>query len=145
MKKWLFAIALIAVFLGLFTGYFTGSKLDDESRVYAERAIPAISRRFDSNNFLHFASSQIKERYSINELDTMMNDYTEFGDFVEFTGLTGKAARGFKFWDTSEHSITAKYQAYVEFEEATTVVEVELIKSIRGWSILEFKIYPIRS
>lgn len=143
LKKWLIVISLIVIPAGLFSGYFTGAKLDEESKVYADRVIPAIARRFDSSNFLQFASSDIKKRYTVNEIDTMMHDYRAFGDFIEFSGVTGKAHRGLKFWDKSEHAITAEYQAIVEFEQTTTVVEVRLIKSIRGWAILDFKMFPV--
>jgi hypothetical protein len=72
----------------------------------------------------------------------MMKDYQEFGNFIEFSGVSGKAEREFKLWNTNEHSITADYQAIIEFEQATAVANVKLVKTIRGWSILDFKMFP---
>lgn len=143
IKKWLIVIVVIiipAVLLSV--GYFSGAKLDEESRMYATRALPAIARRLDSSNFMKFASNDIKRIYSENEIETMMKDYQEFGDFIEFSGVSGHAKREFKLWHASEHSITADYRAIIEFERTTAVVKVTLVKTIKGWSILDFKMFP---
>jgi hypothetical protein len=143
VKKWLIVIVVIIIpTIVLSVGYFSGAKLDQESRMYAARALPAIARRLDRSNFMKFASNDIKRKYSEDEIETMMKDYQQFGDFIEFSGVSGQAKREFKLWHANEHSITANYRAIIEFERATAVVKVTLVKTIKGWSILDFKMFP---
>lgn len=144
-KKWLIVL-VVTVLLITFAAvaYFTTGKLDEESRAYANRAIPAIVRRFELDNFLQFTNSDMREKYSDAELETMIRDYQEFGDFIQITDVQGSAQRDFTFLKGDAHNVSAEYQAMVEFSETSAMVKVKMIKSpFFGWSISEFSLYPV--
>lgn len=135
----LLIIGVIAFFI--FSG--EGKELDAESKAWVDEVIPSIVTVWDREQLVAHSSSLLLDTTDddgINNLFDLLNE--QFGPLVEYRGSEGQAI--IRIRNTTK-TITAKYEAFAEFEKGEARITVHGLKEEDGWRLLEFYVAPIRS
>lgn len=144
MKK--FLIILGAIFLAVLLlggsgiGYlaYRGFALDKESRVFADKAIPAIVTNWSQKELLDRASPEFKQAVTIDQLDRLFRWFSRLGPLESYEPATGQAGVSVT---SKEGTITGgQYTAKVKFQNGEATVSLRLIKHGDLWQILRFDV-----
>jgi hypothetical protein len=144
MKKFLIvlgSIFLAIVVLGVIGIAFVavrGNALDNESKAYADVAIPAIVNGWNEREFLEGASPEFKKAATQQQLDQMFHWFGSLGGFQKSEPAQGQALMS----ATSQAGkvVSAQYTTKATFEKGEATVTLRPIKDGDQWQILRFDV-----
>lgn len=134
----IFGFLIIVGLVGFAILAVKGSALDNEGRTYVDDVAPKILMDLSKETLLRYASSELKQATSSEEIDRLFTWFTKLGQFKEYKGSTGQAF--ISFTTEKGKQITGTYQAQVEFESGPATVKVVTIKKGDHWEIMGFHI-----
>ncbi|MBA3882381.1 MAG: hypothetical protein H0X73_06595 [Chthoniobacterales bacterium] len=97
MKKFLIGCGGLSLILFVFGAIafsivaYRGTKLDNESSVYADAALKAICTDWSEKALLDRASPEFKQATSIDQLDGYFRQYAKLGHLQSAEPMTGQA------------------------------------------------------
>ena len=144
MKKFLvvlgsiFLAIIVVVAAGIAFVAVRGTKLDKESKAYADGAVPAIVGTWSEKALLDRASPEFKKAIAIDELDRLFRWVSGLGRLQHCA-----AARGQSLMSSTTQTgnrITADYDAEATFEKGKANIHLTLIKHGDNWQIMGFRV-----
>ncbi len=118
----------------------TGSKLDKESKLYVDAALPAIIAEWDIREVQKRASPGLRSNVDYAELQHSFKMLRKLGKLEAYNESSGNANIAVSLW--YDYEITADYKANAEFERGTADIDIMLIKEGGSWLILNLYINP---
>lgn len=114
-----------------------GSKLDKESKEYADTAIPAIITDWEMEELQQRASPEFNSAMKEGDWELLFAAYRRLGKLKEYKGCTGQANMS----ATQDGKvISANYVGTAEFETGPAEIELSLIKHGDLWQIFGFRV-----
>lgn len=145
MKKFLMFLGVI--FLGLIVFaviggsvlHSVGSRLDEESKLYVDEAIPAVVGMWDSQELLDRASPEFLGATAQKDVEHLFEIFAKrLGPLKEYRGPQGESNM---FVDAAKGKIiTAAYSAEAEFEKGPATIQMRIILRNDEWKILNFRV-----
>lgn len=133
-------LALILVVIAALIGLSVmGKKLDKESRIFVDAAVPAIVSNWDVRELQQRASPEFEASVDYDEVEEYFGSLQDLGTFQEYKGSEGDSNITLSL---AGYEITADYTANAEFEAGSAEIQVSLIKRDGRWQILDFKVNP---
>jgi hypothetical protein len=144
MKKFLvvlgsiFLAIIVVVAAGIAFVAVRGTKLDKESKAYADSAIPAIVGTWSEKALLDRASPEFKKSVAIDELDRLFRWFSGLGRLQHCAPARGQSLMS----STTQtgNRITADYDAEATFEKDNANIHLTLIKHGDNWQIMGFRV-----
>jgi hypothetical protein len=144
MKKFLivlgslFLVIVILVAGGIAFVAVRGTRLDKESKAYADAAIPAIVSAWSEKALLDRASPEFKKAVTIDELDRLFRWFSGLGRLQHCAPAEGHSLMS----ATTEYGrrISAAYDAEAAFEKGNATIKLNLIKHGDRWQIMGFHV-----
>jgi len=144
MKKFLmilggiFLVLVIVVIAGVAILVTKGNELDNESKQYADAAIPAIISNWEIKELEQRASPEFTAVTKDADLEKLFIMYQRLGKLKEYKGCKGEA----NISVTPEHGIviSAVYVGNAEFDASLAEIKLSLIKHGDQWQILGFHV-----
>ena len=144
MKKFLivlgsfFLVIIILVAGGIAFVAVRGTRLDKESKAYADAAIPPIVGAWSEKALLDRASPEFKKAVTIDELDRLFRWFSVLGRLQQVEPVQGQSLMS----ATTEYGrrITAHYEAEATFEKGNATIKLSLIKHGDRWQIMGFHV-----
>ena len=139
MKKFLIGcggLSLILFVLGAIACgilIYRGTKLDNESRVYADDALKAICTDWSEKALLDRASPEFKQATPVDQLDAYFGQYAKLGHLQSAEPMKGQA--GVSYFTGTGERIQGRYNTKAQFENAEATVTLTLIKHGERWQI----------
>jgi len=146
MKKMIMALGYVflAVIVVSATGTaivaVLGKKLDKESKIFADAAIPAIVSEWDLAEIQKRASPEFEDAVDYDDLEQFLDTLQGLGMFEEYKGSTGEA--NIEISLQNGYEITADYTANADFEAGSVEIQISLIRHGGKWQILDLRIRP---
>jgi len=133
-----FAILIVAGVIGISIVAVKGAGLDRESKAYVDEVTPKILADLNKETLFQYASDELKNSASSEELDRIFNWFSKLGQFKEYKGSSGQACISV----TTERGkqITGSYQAQAEFENGPATINITIIKKGNNWQVIGFRI-----
>jgi hypothetical protein len=116
-----------------------GKKLDKESKVFVDAAVPAIIADWDVTELQKRASPELDSSVDYDEVEDYFYSLQEMGKFQQYNGSTGDSNITISL---GGYEITADYTASADFEAGSVEMQISLIKHGSQWQILDFKVSP---
>lgn len=115
-----------------------GTRLDKESKAYADAAIPAIVNTWSEKALLDRASPEFKQAVTIDQLDRLFRWVSTLGTPQKIAPAKGDAIMS----ATSQagRQTTANYDTKVTFAKGEANIHLALIKHGDNWQIMGFKV-----
>ena len=143
MKKFLIILgsvflAIIVIVAGLIAFVAVrGTRLDKESKAYADAAIPPIVTTWSEKALLDQASPEFKQAVTIDELDRLFRWISTLGAPQKIEPAEGDSLMS----ATTEYGkrITADYNVKATFAKGDANIHVVLIKHSDNWQIMGFR------
>ncbi len=144
MKKFFIVLGCIFLALIVIVGALIafvavrGTRLDKESKAYADAAIPAVVKTWSEKALLDRASPEFKKAVTIQEVDRLFRWVSELGRLKNCAPAEGHALMS----ATTEYGkrITADYDARATFEKGEANIHLTLIKHGDSWQIMGFHV-----
>jgi hypothetical protein len=144
MKKFLMVMGTI--FCGLIVliivaatfAAIRGTRLDKESRTYADAAIPAIVSTWSADAFFDRASTELTRQVSANDADRLFRTFGQLGHLKHCDPAKGQSTISTIIGQPRK--ITAHYEVSASFEKGDAVIKMDLIKHDNNWQILGFHV-----
>jgi len=137
---YIFLVVIVVTATGAAIVAVQGKKLDKESKIFADAAIPAIASEWDVAEIQRRASPEFNEAVDYDALGQYLDTLQALGMFEEYKGSTGEANIEVSFQNGYE--ITADYIANADFEAGSVEIQISLIKHGGKWQILDLRIRP---
>ncbi len=144
MKK--FLIVLGSIFLGIIVIVAAsiafvavrGTRLDKESKAYADVATPAVVTTWSEKALLDRASPEFKKAVTIDQLDRLFRWISTLGTPQKIEPAEGHALMS----ATTQYGkrITADYDIKATFEKGEANIHLTLIKHGDNWQIMGFRV-----
>jgi hypothetical protein len=128
-------LALLVMGAGIF-GYaaIQGQKLDAESKIYVEAALPRVLADMSAANFLSFMDPADRAKMNAGAFDRFASDIRQrLGRFQSYDDLKGDS---FQMYSTSGPNITARYLVRCQFEKGAVTATVTVRKAGENWSLM---------
>jgi hypothetical protein len=144
MKKLFIGLGVIflvlVVVIVAFIGYaaFSGTRLDKESKAYADAAIPAIASSWNGQELLSRASPEFQKSAGPADVDRLFGWFKTLGRLHRYEGAQGQAVTSVT--PQTGRVISGHYVAKATFDAGEATIEIELIKHGNVWQIAGFKI-----
>src|SRR5947207_7916162 len=144
MKKLLIALGIVFIVLlvGIVAliGYaaFTGSKLDKESKVYVDAAVPAIVSSWNERELLSRASPEFQKAASPADVERLFRWFRTLGRLQKYEGAQGQSITSVT--PQTGEVISGSYTAKATFDVGEANIEVGLIKHGSQWQIGRFNV-----
>ena len=144
MKKFLIVMGAIfcgLIVLGILAFIFAairGTRLDKESRAYADAAIADIVTDWNVNAFFNRASPELKKLVSANDGDKLFRSFGQLGRLKHCDPAKGQSSTVAMLGQPKR--IMAHYEAAAEFENGQAAIKIDLIKHGDDWRVLGFHI-----
>ena len=116
-----------------------GKKLDKESKVFVDAAVPAIVSEWDVTELQRRASPELDESVDYDDVEEYFASLKQLGKFQEYKGSSGDSNITISL---SVYEITADYTASADFEAGSVELQISLIRHGSQWQILDFKVSP---
>jgi len=133
-----FGVLIVVGFIGAYLVQVKGSALDKESKAYVDEVTPIILSRLNKETLFQYASDDLKNSGSSEEIDRIFNRLGKLGQFKEYKGSSGQArilvSKG------KRKQITGLYEAKAEFGSGTATIKITTIRKENGWQIAQFRI-----
>lgn len=110
-----------------------GNVLNQESKTYADAAIPAIFGNCNENELLARESPELKQSLGQKQLDEIFQRCASLGHLQK-----SEPAQGQSIMSAMTHTIKARYSAKATFEKGDAEIDLELIKHGDQWQIAGF-------
>lgn len=110
-----------------------GNILNQESKAYADAAIPAIFTNCDEKELLDRESPELKQSLSQQQLDEIFQRYSSLGHLQK-----SEPAHGQSTMSAMTHAIKAQYNAKATFDKGEAEIGLTLIKHGGQWQIAGF-------
>jgi len=144
MKKFLivlgsiFLAIIVTVAVGIAFVAVRGTRLDKESKVYADTAIPPIVGTWSEKALLDRASPEFKQVSTIDQLDRLFRWFSSLGRLQHASPAEGHSLMS----ATTEYGkrITADYDVKATFEKGEATIHLTLIKHGDNWQIMSFRV-----
>lgn len=137
---YIFVVLIVVLIAGFVSLTVLGNRLDKESKVFVDTAIPAIVSTWDVSEIEKRASPEFNDEVDYDGLEQDFGVLRQLGKLVEYKGSTGDANITLSL--QYGYEITADYSASADFELGSTNMRMSLIKHGGQWQILDFKINP---
>ena len=130
----LIAIAIVSI---IFVAV-KGSRLDKQSKQYADTAIVVIVSDWNKQELVKRASPELMPATKDDDLNKLFVLFRRLGGLKEYTGSQGGANISL----TTQHGkvVSANYVAKAEFDAGMAQIKVTLIKHGDEWQILRFNV-----
>jgi hypothetical protein len=144
MKKFLiimgaiFCGLIVLVVIGIVVLATRGTRLDKESRAYAQTAIPSILRTWNEEAFFEMASPEMKRAVSAKQADGFFQTFRRLGNLQHCDPVNGQAT--IHFVPGQLGTPTAHYETAAKFEQGDGRIILDLIKHGDQWQLLGFYI-----
>ena len=116
---------------------FKGKGLDQQSKLYADSAIPAIISQWDEQALVGRASPELKVVLKKNGgLDNLFGRFHKLGRLKKYYGAVGES--NISITTQNGKVITALYIAKADFQSGHAEIRIGLIKHGDNWQILNF-------
>ena len=144
MKKFLMVMGavfcglIVLLVIGVIFVAVRGTRLDKESRAYADATIAAIVTTWNEDAFFERASPELKRLMSANDGDRLFLRLRELGHLKHCDSAQGQSMTSAVLGQPRR--TTARYEAVAEFEKAEARIVVELIKHGDRWQMLAFQV-----
>jgi hypothetical protein len=110
-----------------------GGKLNQESKAYADAAIPAIFASWNEKELLDRESPELKQSLTQQQLDEIFQRCSSLGHLQK-----SDPAQGQSMMSAMTHTIKAQYTAKATFDKGEAVIDLTLIKHENQWQIAGF-------
>ena len=110
-----------------------GKTLNEESKVYADAAIPAIVGSWSERELIDRESPEFKQAVSQQQLDELFQRISTLGHLQKC-----EPAQGQSMMSAMTHAIKAHYIAKATFEKGEAEIDLSLIKHGDQWQIESF-------
>ena len=133
-----FLILIVIAIVGTIFVVIKGSRLDKESKQYADAAIAAIVSGWNKQDLVERASPEFMAATKDDDLNKLFALFRRLGRLKKYKGSEGQA----NISVTTQHGkvITANYVAKAEFDAGKAKIKVNLIKHDDNWQILGFNV-----
>ena len=144
MKKFLlimgaiFCGLIVLAIIGLVFTAIRGTRLDRESRSYADAALTAIVTDWNVDAFFARASPELLKLVSANDGDRLFHALHQLGHLKHREALKGQATIYTVIGQPRR--TTAHYETAAEFDNGEGRIKIDLIKHGDQWQILGFHI-----
>jgi hypothetical protein len=134
--------AVLGLLSTAFVGYIvfaltSGTGLDASSQAWVDDMVPKIAASWDSDLFLANTSSGFRARYSKDDVDKLMGEYSSrFGQLEQYYGSEGEA--GIHTNLSLRRILTAEYLAHATFELRSGTISIQAILEDDRWRIHTF-------
>jgi len=144
MRKLLYILG--AVFLALIIAVvgtvghlaYIGNQLDQESKAYVDKAVPAIVADWSVEELTRRASPELLQSTKPDDLRSLFALFAKLGPLVQYGGSKGDAKI---FASTGGgQSITAEYVALATFKNGRASIEIGLLKVDGIWKVQNFRV-----
>ncbi len=139
---YVFLAVIVLVVAGAASVAIMGKRLDKESKIYVDAALPAIITEWDISELQERAGPEFDASVDYDELEDYFESLRQLGKLEEYQGSTGDSNITISL---SGYEITADYTATEDFEKGSVELQVSLIKHGNSWQILDFQVYPEES
>jgi hypothetical protein len=138
---YLFLVLIVVLIVGYGTLTIIGHRLDRESKVFVDAAIPAIVSNWGVNEIEKRASPEFNEEMDYDGLEQDLGALQrQLGKLVEYKGSAGDSNITLSL--QYGYEVTADYTASADFETGSADIQMSLIKHGGQWQILDLKINP---
>lgn len=110
-----------------------GAALNQESKAYADAAIPAIVGSWSEKELLDRKSPEFSQSVTQQQLDQIFQKFSVLGHLQKC-----EPAQGQSIMSAMTQTIKAQYAANATFDKGPAVVQLDLIKHDDQWQILGF-------
>jgi hypothetical protein len=144
MKKFLMVMGaifcglIVLIIVALIFAAIRGTRLDKESRTYAEAAIPAIVTTWSVDAFFDRASTELTRQVTANDADRLFRSFSQLGRLKHCDPARGQSMTSAIIGQPRK--TTAHYEASASFEKGDAVIKLDLIKHGNDWQLLGFHI-----
>ncbi len=133
-------VIFAVLFASCLTLHHFGSKLNLESKEYAEATIKNIITDWNARALIDNASIELLETSSPGQLSSFIESWSaKLGRLKHYGGVQGQA-------DLSLSSIykivTGRYTAKADFQKGTAEIVLLITKYNKKWHITEFRVNP---
>ena len=139
---YVFLAVIVLVVAGAASVAIIGKRLDKESKIYVDAALPAIITEWDISELQKRASPEYDASVDYDDLEDYFESLRQLGKLEEYQGSTGDSNITISL---SGCEITADYTATADFEKGSVELQVSLIKHNGSWQILDFRVNPEES
>lgn len=136
---YVFLAVIVLVVAGAASVAIIGKRLDKESKIYVDAALPAIITEWDISELQKRASPEYDASVDYDDLEDYFESLRQLGKLEEYQGSTGDSNITISL---SGCEITADYTATADFEKGSVELQVSLIKRNGSWQILYFQVNP---
>ena len=136
---YVFLAVIVLVVAGAASVAIIGKRLDKESKIYVDAALPAIITEWDISELQKRASPEYDASVDYDDLEDYFESLRQLGKLEEYQGSTGDSNITISL---SGCEITADYTATADFEKGSVELQVSLIKRNGSWQILDFQVNP---
>ncbi len=139
---YVFLAVIVLAIAGAASVAIMGKRLDKESKIYVDAALPAIITEWDISELQKRAGPEFDASVDYDELEDYFESLRQLGKLEEYQGSTGDSNITISL---SGYEITADYTATADFEKGSVELQVSLIKHGNSWQILDFQVNPEES
>ena len=136
---YVFLAVIVLVVAGAASVAIIGKRLDKESKIYVDAALPAIITEWDISELQKRASPEYDASVDYDDLEDYFESLRQLGKLEEYQGSTGDSNITISL---SGCEITADYTATADFEKGSVELQVSFIKRNGSWQILYFQVNP---
>jgi hypothetical protein len=137
---YIFLVLIVGIIAGMGILAVIDKRLDKESKAFVDAAIPAIASGWDISEIQKRASPEFEDEVDYDDLEEDLAVLRQMGKLKEYKGSTGESNITLSF--QYGYEITADYTANADFEAASAIMQISLIKHDGQWQILDFKVNP---
>jgi hypothetical protein len=136
---YVFLVLIILAAAGIASLAIIGKRLDKESKVFVDSALPAIIEEWDISELQKRASPEFDDSVDYDDLEEYLGSLLELGKLEGYKGSTGESNITLSL---GGYEITADYTASADFEKGSVEIQISLIKHNGAWQILDFRVSP---